>query len=259
MSEQRQPWERMPAEPIRWFARFCRYRDLGPTRRSVLAAYVAERRETTGECGTPRPRPMRTPKTWNAAAVQWNWQRRAEDWDAAERRRTDAADRDWRDQRRQTLLDAEWRDAAALRAEAQRLLSDVAGWPAGKTREMGEDVRERTTGVEIVKLTIERDLSAVLVQAAALFDRASVLGRRSVGLAPIERDQRADEPAAATSADDSEISTNRLIAELAGRGVALDSLPDTALTAIANASNNSPEFRATTHLRPVRVDATILP
>ena len=68
-------WERLPDELGRWFARFERYRLLGPTR-SIEAAW---RSETGAAKGSKGKRPTRH---WYAMAKACSWRERAEAWDA---------------------------------------------------------------------------------------------------------------------------------------------------------------------------------
>lgn len=72
-------WERLPDEPDRWYARFEVYRLIGPNR-SLIGAY----RLVTQLLG----RTGRAPgQAWHQAAQRWNWQARAQAWDAAEEAR----------------------------------------------------------------------------------------------------------------------------------------------------------------------------
>jgi hypothetical protein len=74
------PWERLPGEPGRWYARFERFRLAGPNR-SLLGAVNAERAEAG------RGKQGRVPGAWNEAARRWRWRERAAAWDESERRR----------------------------------------------------------------------------------------------------------------------------------------------------------------------------
>jgi hypothetical protein len=69
-----QPWERQQGEPALWYARFERYRLLGPSR-SVAAVFREEKGEDGGQ----------PPGRWYETSARWNWQSRAEDWDSSER------------------------------------------------------------------------------------------------------------------------------------------------------------------------------
>ena len=75
----RHPWEPLPGEPARWYARFETFRSLG-AHRTLEAAYrlYAERE------GLSATRPG---AAWYAAAQQWQWAARAAAWDAVERER----------------------------------------------------------------------------------------------------------------------------------------------------------------------------
>ena len=74
----RQPWDRLPAEPAKWFERFERYRLLPPATRSVAAVYHQE-------TGTNRHKPVRPNSWWRDRSRHWHWRERAEAWDASQR------------------------------------------------------------------------------------------------------------------------------------------------------------------------------
>ena len=82
------PWARQPDEPARWYARFDVYRLLGPTR-TIEATYrlIAQLENLTGS---------RPGQAWYAAAKTYDWQPRADAWDAHERQRLRAIDEDRR-------------------------------------------------------------------------------------------------------------------------------------------------------------------
>jgi len=104
-------WERLPAEPSRWFARFEHYRLLGPDR-SLDGAYRAWRAEQpSGAKGT---RSQGANRHWYDAARRWRWLDRAEAWDEAEReavRQLESVRRFDARQRRLAIID-EQREAA---------------------------------------------------------------------------------------------------------------------------------------------------
>lgn len=74
----RDPWERLPDEPSRWYERFDLYRLLGPTR--ALRVAYRRYRELRGM------KDLRVgsgiPPEWAHTAKQWLWKERAELWDA---------------------------------------------------------------------------------------------------------------------------------------------------------------------------------
>jgi hypothetical protein len=74
---QRQPWDQLPGEPALWYGRFCRYRDLGPSRSMVAAA----RAESEAKHKHPWP----PSESWARAARTWQWCERARAWDAHQR------------------------------------------------------------------------------------------------------------------------------------------------------------------------------
>lgn len=71
----KKPWERADNEPARWFMRFSNYRLMGP-KRSIHAVYEAEKQSkgsnSRGRAG----------ETWYNAAKKYQWQARADAWDA---------------------------------------------------------------------------------------------------------------------------------------------------------------------------------
>jgi len=90
------PWQRRPAEPARWYARFEVYRTLGVGR--TLAAAFRRCAEEEGLTGA------RPGAAWYDAAAQWEWTERACAWDAAEREQLRAQEEERRfDGREQRL------------------------------------------------------------------------------------------------------------------------------------------------------------
>lgn len=81
--DEREPWLRQPGEPSRWYARFERFRLMGPGR-SLLAIYNEEREKARKSATIPA--------SWRDAADKWQWRARAEAWDAAEQERRRAAE-----------------------------------------------------------------------------------------------------------------------------------------------------------------------
>jgi hypothetical protein len=67
-----QPWERRPDESNRWYQRFSTYLALGAGR-SVRAVYNAEKNNASS-----KP----TPASWTEASHRFDWQSRAEQYDA---------------------------------------------------------------------------------------------------------------------------------------------------------------------------------
>jgi hypothetical protein len=72
-------WDQQPGEPSLWYGRFVAYLALGPSR-SVERAYAVVR-ETENLKG------QRPGAKWYDAAHRWNWERRAQAYDAEQRRR----------------------------------------------------------------------------------------------------------------------------------------------------------------------------
>jgi hypothetical protein len=74
-----QPWARQPGESSFWYSRLDIYLRLGP-RRTLTAAY---RKESEGK--RRRKKPIRcAPGSWATVSAAWNWQARAEAFDAAQ-------------------------------------------------------------------------------------------------------------------------------------------------------------------------------
>lgn len=74
--EHNKPWERQEGEPARWFLRFRNYLKLGP-RRSVNAVFERERQEKAGWKATNK-----AGTRWYDTALRWQWEARAEAYDA---------------------------------------------------------------------------------------------------------------------------------------------------------------------------------
>lgn len=71
------PWERLDGEPAKWYARFEKYRLLGPNRSLDEAWRV--------DSDTKRPKSQRASGDWPNMARRWRWRERAEAWDEVER------------------------------------------------------------------------------------------------------------------------------------------------------------------------------
>lgn len=76
--EERQLWDRMEGEPLRWYARFDRFRLMG-WRRSVADVYHKE------NSVKQRKTALKVPGDWYKTAKQWQWDERVEAWDAHKR------------------------------------------------------------------------------------------------------------------------------------------------------------------------------
>jgi hypothetical protein len=114
MTDALPPWERLPGEPNRWYARFERYRLLGPGR-SLLGTVNAERLEQR------RPRTSSVPQAWAQNAKQWQWRQRAEAWDEQERAQARAAQQ----QEVQEMNRRHIQEAMALQSKAFQKLKDL--------------------------------------------------------------------------------------------------------------------------------------
>lgn len=76
MSENQHPWHRMEGEPGNWYARFLAFRDMGAARRGLYQTYVEEaKRNQKKPSGC-------SPGAWSNASDKWQWQKRADAYDA---------------------------------------------------------------------------------------------------------------------------------------------------------------------------------
>lgn len=105
-------WDRLPREPMLWFARFEIYRELGPGR-TIEEAWRVHKAEQSSPSNSKRPH-----NRWYEVAREWSWQKRAEEWDeeqfaiqrafaereSRERRQREAEEREKARQSRRTLL-----------------------------------------------------------------------------------------------------------------------------------------------------------
>lgn len=83
--EERKPWDRMidQNEPIKWYARFDRFRLMKPWKRSINAVFEEEETEKYGKVRT------KIAGKWYRIAEQWQWNKRVEAWDEAQRSERD--------------------------------------------------------------------------------------------------------------------------------------------------------------------------
>ncbi len=103
-------WDRLPNEPVLWYDRFDTFRLLG-TGRNLDAAYRACRKIESGRAGA----------VWRKNAEKWNWQERAEAWDAAERERFRAED----EERRRVAREARIELLQSARAGAWKAIQNA--------------------------------------------------------------------------------------------------------------------------------------
>lgn len=77
MDDERKPWEQRidEGEPVKWYARFDRFRLMRPWKRSVNAVYEEEETEKYGRVRT------KIAGKWYEMAKQWEWDGRAAEWD----------------------------------------------------------------------------------------------------------------------------------------------------------------------------------
>lgn len=80
MSEERHPWEQMKGEKSTEYARFLLFRDMAAHERSFLGAY---KRTLEGANQREKARIVHTvPSSWRSWADKWQWQKRADAYDA---------------------------------------------------------------------------------------------------------------------------------------------------------------------------------
>lgn len=164
-------WARCDGEPNKWFDRFQIYLLLGASR-SVYAAYSTWREREGNARGTAHQRAgLRQsrgglPKSWSEAAAVWQWQKRAESFDANERAQAMA---EW-ETRRDALREQEWKLSQDLLDKARQMLV----FPLAKTvRSQQGDGQTIVTEVYPAKWSI--------ADAGRLLEIASRLGRLSLG------------------------------------------------------------------------------
>jgi hypothetical protein len=118
----RKPWDQVPGEPDRWFARFQLYLELGVTRTLNATAAAAGRQE--------RGAPLVASSEWSHSARRWHWRIRAHAWDVHQRellalseRNTRLALHSRRVERMEDYIDAvcEVLDAANMTAADEQL------------------------------------------------------------------------------------------------------------------------------------------
>lgn len=156
-------WERGPDEPSLWYDRFERYRLAGAAR-SLLKLYNDER-ERKGQKRASSP-----PTAWREMARTWQWERRAEDWDEAERQRARAAAEQDRQQEREARL-------TLLRAGRSRLAQALAALDATKLK----------------PIEVFRALSIILQESRAEYDDQPTQRVSTEPVPPIDWDRVPDE------------------------------------------------------------------
>lgn len=109
-----QPWEQLPGESDRWFARFTRYRLLGHGR-DVSKAYQQECEEEGRTAAT------QASGSWYRESRDRNWQERAAAWD----KYIGSADEAEWERRRQQLRSREWEASELLFKKAMHCLREL--------------------------------------------------------------------------------------------------------------------------------------
>jgi hypothetical protein len=124
------PWDRLPNEPLLWYARFERFR-LAGTLRSLTGLYNEER-------ATRNKRPINAPpRAWVMAQRRWNWCERAEAWDLAQ---LEAQRVEWAT-RREALRVREWEAAQKILDRVDQML----GFPLAR---VVRDIEGHATTIE---------------------------------------------------------------------------------------------------------------
>jgi hypothetical protein len=116
------PWDRQrneygELEPNLWFGRFTRLYLVAGPERSLLGAYNAWREEE-GKSGTR----TRIPGAWDVNSKKWDWKRRAEAWDAENRR----AMMEEEEEARREMLRRHARQAQAMQGIGAQGLRELA-------------------------------------------------------------------------------------------------------------------------------------
>jgi hypothetical protein len=75
MDDERKFWDRMENEPVRWYARFDKFRLMKAWKRSINAVYELENKEKQGKTRT------KIDRQWYKKAEEWQWDKRAAAWD----------------------------------------------------------------------------------------------------------------------------------------------------------------------------------
>lgn len=126
MGEDRKPWDRQDAEPMRAYDAFCAYRDLGVSRSIDRAYRLYQRgREVASEGLEVATKRKRATGRWGIWASQWDWKDRAERYDShLESERRKVKENEHFDQLR-SHLDRQRTVAIALTGTALRMLQLV--------------------------------------------------------------------------------------------------------------------------------------
>lgn len=82
MADEKQAWQRIENEPKRWYTIFMKYYLGGGFQRSVRAAWLGFLEENEPEKLEQALQTRGVPKSWHAIAARWDWQGRADAWEA---------------------------------------------------------------------------------------------------------------------------------------------------------------------------------
>ena len=152
-------WERRIAqsEPMRWYARFLLYRDMGSARTLLGTVHLEEQKPKKAQKSPKKPSES-VPGAWKDAFRDWEWRKRAEAWDEEQERLAQAACKYTRISERVKVLDR-WvdtqdgimrtsvKDAGYARADSieqlRGLLDDIAKETGGRVRQTKASVDHR--------------------------------------------------------------------------------------------------------------------
>ena len=151
------PWERREDETPKAYAAFCVYRDLGPARRSIDAAYRASKAQVGENGGESGATGKRAPSHWEKWSSDFDWVKRAEAYDS----HMELLRRKERETEHLNALEAHRSRSARMGALAQEVAITMLGIASDELRRVknkakaaGEDAPEgerkrRGKGVEI--------------------------------------------------------------------------------------------------------------
>jgi hypothetical protein len=123
-----QPWNRLPREPAKWYARFEIYLSLGPERSVTLAHLRVCQMRQDATHWTP---PAGSKSTWYHKFYAWQWEARAEAWDEHNRANLAHRNEERRREERETRIQIITQqlhnvDAALLAAKLNQLETEEA-------------------------------------------------------------------------------------------------------------------------------------
>lgn len=168
MSDDTPIWEQRQGEPALWYARFERYRLMGPAR-TLLACVREAPKAKNGKKGQDKS----PPGAWSEAFAHWEWRSRALAWDEAERARL-------REKRRKEIEEAQERHANIARLLLQKGLEGMQAIdPATLTVEQSRALI--LTGANLEKTSLLEPLSNEAAELIKQLLAAQGAGRGASG------------------------------------------------------------------------------